>query len=93
MGLDILNEIWRNTLSLMDRSLVLPIIASALLSVITADIVRKTKEIKWFRKNFVDNALTELLDLGLLYIASFGVAILILLTIYFLFCFLNYLLP
>lgn len=80
----IIGQIWINTLDLLKQSFVLPIIASAFLSVITADIAREMPSVHFFIK-FWNNDFTELLDIGLHYIFAFLLASLILFIIYLLF--------
>jgi len=69
---------------LVRGSLVLPVVASALLSVITADIKRDV-HLEWLQNTFHRNAFTGILDVGLSYIYSLIIAFGVLVTIFFIF--------
>lgn len=77
-----LSEIWKQTINLLEQSIVIPVIAGALLSVITADIVRNSKKPYFFRE-IDDNFIADFLDETLLYVGSFFMAVVVLTTIYF----------
>lgn len=79
--LETLLEILVKSGDLLEKSIVLPIIASAFLSVITSDISKNLGKINFFSTKYKNN-ITVLLDIGLHYLFAFIIACVILFVIY-----------